>query len=226
MGPQVNNRKPSGVPSGVVAPGYDVTCTITCITSITLRSGSPRSSDSARTVQFYGLLFPKSRMNANIFLDHSSVITKNAIYHFQSVSNFLTFDFFLKLFILKSTITVKKILIFGPHRGRLETLVRVTPARKVNLFKYFITSSAYFDHLGCFISWLRFWFRRLLLSNFIPIIKFSSQNNFIDFSLVISNITSHKEFSHNGFKKKVKTIENGLKTLSWQFHNLSYLTLA
>ena len=91
-------------------------------------------------------------MNANIFLDHSSVITKNAIYHFQSVSNFLTFDFFLKLFILKSTITVKKILISGTHRGRLETLVRVTPARKVNLFKYFITSSAYFDHLGCFIS--------------------------------------------------------------------------
>ena len=170
MGPQVNNRKPSGVPSGVVAPGYDVTCTITCITSITLRSGSPRSSDSTRTVQFYGLLFPKSRMNANIFLDHSSVITKNAIYHFQSVSNFLTFDFFLKLFILKSTITVKKILIFGTHRGRLETLVRVTPARKVNLFKYFITSSAYFDHLGCFISWLRFWFSYPELRSFWSVV--------------------------------------------------------
>ena len=204
MGPQVNNRKPSGVPSGVVAPGYDVTCTITCITSITLRSGSPRSSDSARTVQFYGLLFPKSRMNANIFLDHSSVITKNSIYHFQSVSNFLTFDFFLKLFILKSTITVKKILIFGPHRGRLETLVRVTPARKVNLFKYFITSSAYFDHLGCFISWLRFWFRRLLLSNFIPIIKFSSQNNFIDLIWLFQISLVTRNFHIMALKRRLK----------------------
>ena len=204
MGPQVNNRKPSGVPSGVVAPGYDVTCTITCITSITLRSGSPRSSDSARTVQFYGLLFPKSRMNANTFLDHSSVIAKNAIYHFQSVSNFLTFDFFLKLFILKSTITVKKILIFGPHRGRLETLVRVTPARKVNLFKYFITSSADFDHLGCFISWLRFWFRRLLLSNFIPIIKFSSQNNFIDLIWLFQISLVTRNFHIMALKRRLK----------------------
>lgn len=143
-------------------------------------------------------------MNANIFLDHSSVITKNAIYHFQSVSNFLTFDFFLKLFILKSTITVKKILISGTHRGRLETLVRVTPARKVNLFKYFITSSAYFDHLGCFISWLRFWFRRLLLSNFIPIIKFSSQNNFIDLIWLfqISRVT--RNFHIMALKRRLK----------------------
>ena len=53
-------------------------------------------------------------MNANIFFDHSSVITKNAIYHFQSVSNVLTFDFFMKLFILKSTITVKKSRFFEP----------------------------------------------------------------------------------------------------------------
>ena len=45
-------------------------------------------------------------MNANIFFDHSSVITKNAIYHFQSFSNFLTFDFFMKLFILKSNLEV------------------------------------------------------------------------------------------------------------------------
>ena len=66
----------------------------------TLRSESPRSSDTARTVQFYGLLFPESRMNANIFFNHSILITKNVIYHFQSFSNFLTFDFFMKLFIL------------------------------------------------------------------------------------------------------------------------------
>ena len=39
-------------------------------------------------------------MNANIFFNHSILMTKNVIYHFQSFSNFLTFDFFMKLFIL------------------------------------------------------------------------------------------------------------------------------
>ena len=141
-----------------------------CDSFITLRSES--SSDSARTVQFYGLLFPESRMNANIFFDHSILMTKNAIHHFQSFSNFLTFDFFMKLFILNQIYNYGEISIFRTHRGRLKTLVRVTVARKVNFFLIFYkTSSAYFDHLGCFISWLRFLFRSLS-SNSIPVIIF------------------------------------------------------
>ena len=70
----------------------------------TLRSESPQSSDTARTVQFYGLLFPESRMNANIFFSHSILMTKNVIYHFQSFSNFLTFDFFTEVVHIKSNL--------------------------------------------------------------------------------------------------------------------------